>query len=449
MRTRTANQVVHRFTAQLVQSAGRVWQRVSQPSVELCPAEPSAPNRADLGLAGAAPILQRILLDNVMPFWLREAGDPAAGGFRLNHDVRGRWRGAAPKRVVTQARTLWFLARLMGQGGAAPEVPILAAQGLRFLAERLWDARCGGFYWEVDADGQQATMSDKQAYGQAQALYALCQLALACDCADAGRLARATFDVLEQHFHDREHGGYHEFLRADLSAPRPGRPGYLGAPPECKLMNTHLHLMEALTLFYRLTQDAMAGARLLELADIVGATVVHPRHGTCLDRHRSDWTPLGDGRHCRTSYGHDLEAIHLLMAADEVLGLAPARRLDLFFRLFEHAVRCGEDPILGGFFAAGIPGMPAADRRKIWWVQAEALLGALELYRLSGEQACADVFLRTLEWLRRWQVDWQAGEWHAEIVGDRAFGLKAGPWKGPYHNGRALIQGHEVLSWIA
>ena len=332
----------------------------------------------------------------------------------------------------------------MRRGGPAPAVAELAAHGLQFLAERMWDPRHGGFYWEVDATGHRASRSDKHAYGQAQALYALSELALAGGDRDAHRLARATFDLLEQHFHDNEHGGYREFLRADLTAPARAQPGYLGAPPECKLTNTHMHLLEAVTSYCRLSSDELPRARLAELAEIIGVTVVHGRHGSSRDWHDATWAPWRERRGERASYGHDFEMIHLLMAADETLGRAADSRLDLYWRLFEHGVRCGEDA-KGGFWTRGPPGRPADDRRKIWWVQAEVMLGALELYRLTGEAVCAEVFLRTLEWVRRWQVDWRAGEWHAEILGGRAYGLKAGPWKGPYHTGRALIRGLDLL----
>jgi mannobiose 2-epimerase len=431
-------------TTRALSLARQGWKRIGAPSIRLpsAPPDPAGPDPS--GLAGAIPILDRILVDNVMPFWLREAPDPHAGGFRLNHDVAGRWRGAAPKGLVSQARTLWFFARLMRRAEPEPAVASLAAQGLKFLAERMWDPRYGGFYWEVDATGSCASRSDKHAYGQAQALYALSELALAGGNGNAHGLARATFDLLEQHFHDREHGGYREFLRADLTSPPPGRPGYLGAPPECKLMNTHLHLLEAMTAYCRLSADDLPRARLAELAEIIGVTVVHKHHGTSRDRHDADWAPWPGGRGDRASYGHDFEIIHLLTAADETLGRAPDRRLDLYVRLFEHGHRCGEDAN-GGFWAGGPPDRPADDRRKVWWVQAEVMLGALELYRLTGETVCAELFLRTLEWVRRWQVDWQAGEWHAEIAGGRAYGLKAGPWKGPYHNGRVLIRSLDLL----
>src|ERR1700752_4543861 len=57
--------------------------------------------------------LERILTENILSFWYPEVVDVKEGGYRLNHDVEGRWRGPANKCLVTQARTVWFFSRLV------------------------------------------------------------------------------------------------------------------------------------------------------------------------------------------------------------------------------------------------------------------------------------------------------------------------------------------------
>ncbi len=422
--------------------------RLAIPSVDLrgpsrAGAWPSAPS----SLPEARAIMQRILVENVLPFWLGGGLDPA-GGYRLDCDVHGRWSDGGRKRLVPQARTLWLFARLMAGGDRSAEVAALARQGFLVLLERFWDPKNGGFHWELDAEGGRPTRPDKQAYGQAQALYALGQYALATGCREALDLARATFELLEDRFHDADHPGYHEFFRSDWAAVPAGQVDYLGMPAGLKTANTHLHLLEAVTVYLRLTRDQRARRRLTELAEIVGGAALHPTHPTLLDRHERDWRPEAVARGEVASYGHDLEAIHLLSVADTELGLPDGHRLDLYRRLFDHAVRWGEDEVAGGFWAGGTPGRPASDRRKIWWVQAEAILAMLELHRLTGDRDVVEAFLRTLGWIRHGQVDWAKGEWHAEVRRDRAYGPKAGPWRGPYHTGRALIDGLAILDRI-
>jgi mannobiose 2-epimerase len=75
-------------------------------------------------------------------------------------------------------------------------------------------------------------------------------------------------------------------------------------------------------------------------------------------------------------------------------------------------------------------------------VQAEALVSALEMYRLTGDRKYYDVFEKTWEFLDKHQIDWKNGEWHATVMPDGSTrGDKAQIWKGGYHNGRAMIDG--------
>jgi mannose/cellobiose epimerase-like protein (N-acyl-D-glucosamine 2-epimerase family) len=413
-------------------------------SVDLSAHQGDIPQPTACSLLEAHTVMRRILVENMQPFWVRGVVDPA-GGYRLRCDVRGRWSRRAPKRLVTQARTFWFFSRLLAHGATSAAVATTARQGLLVLVERFWDATNGGFYWELDASGRRPTMPDKHAYGQAQALYALSQYALATGCGTALDLARATFQVLEDRFHDSEYGGYREFYASNWATVPAMYPGYLGAPSALKTANTHLHLLEGVSVYHQLTRGERARQRLAELADIIGGAALHPIHATLVDRHERDWSPSVQERHEVASYGHDLQSVHLLSTADRELGFPEGHRLDLYRRLFDHAVRWGEADDDGGFWSSGPPGQPASDRRKVWWVQAEALLGMLELFRLTGEKVFIDAFLRTLAWVQRWQVDWVGGDWHAEVVRHRAYGLKAGPWKDPYHHGRAMIDGLETL----
>ena len=80
-------------------------------------------------------------------------------------------------------------------------------------------------------------------------------------------------------------------------------------------MNTHLHLLEAITSFCSFTEDALARERLMELILINSNSVVRKDIGACTDRYLENWQPLTGPAYQRISYGHDLENIWLLMEA--------------------------------------------------------------------------------------------------------------------------------------
>ena len=83
--------------------------------------------------------------------------------------------------------------------------------------------------------------------------------------------------------------------------------------PATKLMNTHLHLMEAMTSYYRLTRDPLARERLIELIQIQSNAVWRKRHGACTDGYQLDWTPLTGRWYDLVYFGHNIENVWVLI----------------------------------------------------------------------------------------------------------------------------------------
>lgn len=391
-------------------------------------------------------LLRSILRDNIVPFWLHRAPDPGGHGYRLNHDVSGRWKGPAPKTLVAQSRTLWYFARLAA-AGIEPERHVEAARiGFRFLRERMWDDVYGGFFWKLDETGDRALVSEKLLYGQAFAVYALSEYAAVSGNDAALELADRAVELVGGELRDDACGGFFDVARRDWDTRRRPGDGTDRDVPGPKRMNSHLHLMEALTVYCSTRESRSAREHLEELVVILSNTVVRKTVGACTDLYEHDWSPVGGSDANRVSYGHDVENVALLMEACRVLEMPDALMLDLYSTLFRNALRYGYDRRRGGFFASGRLGEPADRRDKIWWVQAEGLATALRLFLRTGEPACEDCYLQTLGWLARHQVDWTNGDWHATVAPNgRVSGDKASEWKTPYHNGRAVLTCLELL----
>jgi mannose/cellobiose epimerase-like protein (N-acyl-D-glucosamine 2-epimerase family) len=400
------------------------------------------PTPAPPALARLVPALERNLHENIIRFWYPRCIDRRHGGYLVAFDPSGQPRTGATKMIVTQARMLWLSSRLLREGHQPALMREAADHGFAFLVERMWDPRHGGFFWEVDESGRTVTKPNKHLYGQAFGLYALAEYARAARRPDARRYADRLFQLLEDKAHDGTYGGYVEFFAPDWSAPPPEAQSYLGAPErELKLMNTHLHLMEALTTYFYVKPAPLVRERLTELVTIQSSAVVRKTVAASTDQHRRDWRPRLTPDAARASYGHDLENIWLLVEAQEALGRSPYALLDLFRELFLYAQVHGYDDAQGGFFYTGPLGRPADDRRKEWWVQAEALVSALTMHRLTREAQYADAFERTWRWVNERQTDWAHGEWHQTILADGTIrGDKGHVWKAGYHNGRAMLE---------
>jgi mannobiose 2-epimerase len=326
-----------------------------------------------------------------------------------------------------------------------------ARHGFEFLRDCLWDDEFGGFFWEVDSTGRTPIKVDKHLYGQAFGLYALAEYAIATQDPHAESMARKLYGLLEQHAHDEVNGGYREFHRRNWDPAEPSSATYMESRADIKQTNTHIHLLEAFTRYHDLVRESAVRDRLIELILIMSHAVVRKRVMGCTDIHATDWTPSVNPAHLRVTYGHDLENIWLLIEACEAARLPNGPLRDFYESMFYNAWRFGFDHRHGGFFFQGPVGEFATARQKTWWVQAEALLCALHMYRLTRKQAYFRCFRETLDWIARYQVDWHVGEWHRRIATDGTpsggkSGDQPGGWKTPYHNGRAIIRCLELVS---
>lgn len=394
-------------------------------------------------------VLERILAENIVPFWYPEVLDLEAGGYRLNHDLEGNWMGPHPKVLVTQARTVWFFSQLVNYKKGPEEHLEAARHGFHFLRDHLWDHKYGGFFWEVDYTGKTPTRPNKHLYGLSFGLYALSEYYMASGDSEARELADRLFDLLEKHAHDKSWGGYREYFLRDWSAPPGSERGYMQVTPEIKLMNTHLHLMEAFTTYYKATRRPLARERLAELVAIQSNAVVRKNLGACTDKYQQDWTPVTGPQFDRVSYGHDIENVWLLVDANEALGLNNGPYLDLFRTLVDYSLRFGFDWENGGFYYAGDFNRQADNLDKSWWVQAEALVSLLTMYLLTGDERYQAAFSKSLEWTEKHQVDWNHGDWFGNVSPDgQPSGDKAGAWKSPYHNGRAVLRASDLISRV-
>ena len=410
----------------------------------ICSELPAAIDRVKLA-DSAIPRLEKVLKENIASFWLSKSLDNVNGGYTINFGPNSEPKGPGTKMIVTQARTMWLFARLARAGYGGDEYIKAAEHGYRFLKEKMWDAENGGFFWEVDATGNELKPK-KHLYGQSFALYAISEYYLATKRQDVLDFAIKFFELLEEKSHDKLYGGYIEFFNQDWTPVVDGENSYMGTPAELKLMNTHLHLLEAMTTFYRASKLPLARERLLELINIQSNAVVRKNLGACTDKYERDWTRRLDAGYARVSYGHDIENIWLLMDACDAAGISNYPFGDLYRTLFEYSYKYGYDKDAGGFYDSGLFNQQADRLNKVWWVEAEAIVSALHMNQFTGDTKYLDVFEQTYDYIEKHFVDWQHGEWHQNISARGvAGGDKASNWKAGYHNGRAMIECLQIL----
>jgi mannobiose 2-epimerase len=395
-----------------------------------------------------------------MNLWYPRSLDPR-GGF---HTAFGRDWNQIPyktKGIVHQSRMIWTASEVVRHRPAWKEklLPIIR-HGTKFLHEKMWDKQCGGFFWEIKEDGtpieENAFM--KHAYGMAFAIYGLSAAYRVTQNEADRNLARETFFWLDRYAHDSRYGGYYEEYYRDgrlMSEPPKEYPemvqGKVREPLGCKSMNSHIHLLEALTVLYEIWQDETLRARLEELIRILKDHII-TWPGAMRQFFKADWTPAAT----YVSFGHDVETAYLL--AETVAALGRPNDTEIWRigkSLTDHSLRYGWDEQHGGFYYDGATFGKPAVLSKFWWVQAEGLNTLLLMHDKFGSNEINyyRYFIEQWNFIRDYIIDAEYGGWYAvtdsdgshpqglsKILNVQPEGLeKSHLWKASYHEVRALL----------
>ncbi|MEL6536703.1 MAG: AGE family epimerase/isomerase [Bacteroidota bacterium] len=379
----------------------------------------------------------------ILRYWADTMVDETHGGFYGRRDGRDRLLPTAGKGVILNARILWTFAQ------AARLFPdmnyqALAQRSFLYLSEHFHDAEHGGVYWMLDATGQ-PTERKKQLYAQAFAMYGYTEYFRLTQEPKALALAQELFRVMEAHGYDTQHNGYWEAFGPGWEPIEDVRLSEKDANAT-KTMNTHLHILEAYTNLYRVWPHPQVGHQLKNLILLFLQRFISPEGHFHLF-----FNDAWELQSHEISFGHDIEGSWLLYEAAEVLG-----EEELLVRVREVALQMVDRTLSEGMDADGGLMNEAdpngfTDTDKHWWPQAEALVGLVNAFQLSQNAWYLDMAQQTWQFIQKNLVDTEFGEWHWRVTrsGERVWTEdKAGPWKCPYHNGRALMECHLRLTQV-
>ncbi len=398
------------------------------------------------------------LLHGIIQFWMDHGIDRQYGGAMGWLDRQGNPVPPGTKSVAQQGRLLWALAEVYRRY-PDPVYAESAAHVLKFLRANMWDAKRGGYYWLVDRQGR---LRDgmKLLNPMSYVLEGLAEYGLAFHDAQARQEALDLFEVMDRHAHDDAYGGYQVAFTEDWQPIRDLHPGSGTAASSCvapgaevhpvlvdshgrKSSDWHLGLLEAFATLYDVSEEVGVRARFEELVDIFVEKVVDIEQGYARLYFTDDWQPADrDGDSARSLYGLDMEMSWLLTEAATLLGRGRDPRVErACLALVDHALRDGFDTERGGLYLEGPASGPADSKRREWWQQAEALVGTLNAYNLTGQTKYWRAFELEAGFILDDFVDRDYGEWYAALDPDGEIdGTKAGPWRGPYHASRACLE---------
>lgn len=388
--------------------------------------------------------MEDVLLHRTLGAWFPRCVEDAGpfGGFHERYDRTWTPLPDPTRSLVFAARMTWVCAT-MTEGGFPGAWREWTIRGVEHLRDRFHTGE-GRFHWRVDTEGAPIGehANDSVLYGHAFAIFALAAAARTVPESGAGPLAEAAFVWYESAHRDPEFPGSFEIVDAQ-GRPALDRAGEdeLGTPYGMKSQNSPLHLLEALAELHEIAPTETVEARLREAIRLLTDTMFRAP-GRLEHQMRRDGSPLL----APATFGHDVEAGHLVLAAlarlpgeDEWTPTA-RERAGLLIRT-----------ALGDGFAVddqerGSLGVNANDGARVSWVQSENLL-ALATMVAEGEDLMGDLTAQWA-WFRDRQVDPEYGGLFGALSPEgKPLGSaeKGGPWKAAYHDTRALLYSARLL----
>lgn len=382
---------------------------------------------------------EQMLTQKIIPFW-HSLRDDEYGGFTgwVGFDLKRNKK--AEKGVILHSRILWFFSAA-AMALFRDDLLDDAKHAYLFLKDHCLDRDKGGIYWSVNYDGS-VLDSTKHTYNQAFAIYALSAYYRASGDPNALKTAFALYHTIEEHCTDEI--GYLEAFDRDFQPISNGKLSDNKTLMESgmvaeKTMNTLLHVLEGYSGLYEASRDEAVGKSMRRIISLFLRLVYNPqkhRQEVFFDKNLNSLLDMH-------SYGHDIETSWLLdwgcglLGDDELNRKVRTMGMDLAAEIYRTAYHKHSvwNECVGG----------QVDKTRVWWVQAESVVGFLNAYQKSPEheeylRAAADIWKyiseklvdtrESSEWF--WQVD-DNGEPNPDkpIVE---------PWKCPYHNGRMCLE---------
>jgi mannobiose 2-epimerase len=374
------------------------------------------------------------LIHNILPFWSGKMPDEKNGGFYGRIDGNDKLYPDAYKGGILNARILWtFSAAFRVLKDSAYLKTAVRARD--YILDHFIDKESGGAYLSLNSKGEPLD-TRKQIYTQAFFIYALAEFYRITGDKAALKEARNIYELIEKNGFDNNSNGYFEVYSRDWKRINDRLIGEKDKNDQ-KGMNTHLHLLEAYTNLYRVWPDNKLANRLRNLILLFQEKIVNGKTHHLNFFMNENWeisTSID-------SYGHDIEASWLLPEAANLLKdpqlIAMIRDLSVKMTV----AACEGLQTDGSLVYEKENNTGHLDTKREWWAEAEAIVGFVNIYELSGEESYITKAMNVWNYIDKNIVDHRNGEWYYDVSEKGIHsGDKAGPWKCPYHNSRMCME---------
>lgn len=378
-------------------------------------------------------LYRKELLENVVPFWLKNSADKESGGYFTCLDRSGKVYDT-DKFVWLQCRQVWTFSMLYNQVEQKQEWLDLALNGADFLLKNGRDKE-GAWYFSLNREGN-PLVQPYNIFSDCFAAMAFAQLYKATGEDKFMEVSKTTFDnILKRQ----------ENPKGIYSKAYPGTRNLESFALPMILSNLVLEIEHIL-------DPTLVKKTIAEGIDTVMNKFWNPELGVILEHVNVDgsFSDSFEGR--LVNPGHGLEAMWFIMdlAEKNCDDELKKKATEISLKLLDY----GWDKKYGGIFyfmdVKGNPPQQLEWDQKLWWVHLEAMIAMLKGYLHTGDQRCAEWYERLHEYSWKHFADQEYGEWYGYLNrrGEVLLPLKGGKWKGCFHVPRALYQAWKTLEII-
>ncbi|MFA4869834.1 MAG: AGE family epimerase/isomerase [Pedobacter sp.] len=373
------------------------------------------------------------LLDDVIPFWLKNSFDQEFGGFFTCLDRTGKVYDT-DKFVWLQNRQIWCFSMLYNQVEKKQEWLDFAIQGAEFMKAHGRD-KDGNWYFALTRTGA-PLVQPHSIFSDCFASMAYAQLYMATGNEEYAKIAVDTF---------------HNILKKQENSKGIYNKSYPGTRPiqgfSLPMILSNLVLELETLLDPELVESTMKNA-----IKSVMEVFYQSELGLILENvsDKGEFVDCFEGRVINP--GHGLEAMWFIMDLGNKMSDPKLIRkaVDISLNILEYGWDKEYQGILYFKDVKGAPPLQLEWDQKLWWVHVETMVCMLKGYMYTGDQRCWDWFEKVHAYSWSHFADSEHGEWFGYLNrrGEVLSPAKGGKWKGCFHVPRGLYQCWKVLETI-
>ena len=367
---------------------------------------------------------RKVLTENILPFWLKNAIDYENGGIFTQLDEKGEIYGT-DKSVWFQGRALWVFSKAYNVIEKNSDY-LKAAECIYGFLPKCTDTD-GRMFFTVTRDGREL-QKRRYYFSETFAAIGCAELYKATGREEVLRSAEQYFTV-----------AYECFTGVRKNPPKlnPENLGTKALSPAMIMLST-AQVMRSMNSDKKDEYDKIAkecldeilhGGYLQEKALLESVT----KEGKFVD------SPSGR----IVNPGHSLEAAWFIML--EGLLTNNKEAVDAGKRIIDITLPLGVDKKYGGIIAftdlSGKPPVQLEWDMKLWWPQCEAMIAFRMAYMLFGDEKYLKLYEEFKAYCEKYFLDSENGEWYGYLHYDNTVSttLKGNIFKGPFHIPRLYI----------